>query len=186
MRWQQQQRCLARSVALAPFRDERAMAEKEYIPRQQRMKRHKWLSQEAILAIPQARLCIVLLFQARPSAEKMCWYPTNPHVPLWRSPPGIACESILPRHSMMRTNSPIRSRWRRASFSGLGQGKHFHILLAPVGHPGAAKRSTCHIFPTNGSVEPDPLLDRGTDVRQVAKPMDKTNPVGWCSFSQTL
>ena len=24
------------------------------------------------------------------------------------------------------------------------------------------------------------------DVRQVANPMDKTNPVNWCAFSQTL
>jgi hypothetical protein len=96
--------------------------------------------------------CMILLFQARASlVTKPCRDTCNSHLPLWRSEPGIACESILPRHPMVRTNRPIRSRWRRASFLGLGQGKNFHKLLLPMGGPGAAQRSTCHIFPLNGA-----------------------------------
>ncbi len=65
--------------------------------------------------------------------------------PLRWSPPGVACEPILPTPAMMRTH---RTGWTRRRLSlqlGWSQWKHLHILPTPVSGPGATKCSTCYI-----------------------------------------
>jgi hypothetical protein len=61
------------------------------------------------------------------------------------SEPSIAGEPVLPTPTAMRTHSTRWARRRQNLLLGLNQGKDLNILLAPLGRPGAAKCSTCHI-----------------------------------------
>src|SRR5260370_2258938 len=63
------------------------------------------------------------------------------------SPPSIACEPIVPTPAMMRTDRARRTRWRGWFFWNFCQGKDFDVLAAPMGDPGATKRSACYIHP---------------------------------------
>ena len=80
---------------------------------------------------------------------------------LRRSPPGIAGESVLPTPAVMRTDGTRWARRRRNLWLGLDQGKDLNVLPAPVDHPGAAKRSTCHIHPPHRSNNDGFSLHRG-------------------------
>jgi len=97
--------------------------------------------------------------------QLLCWWSVPPclvhsqksgntsksDAPLRWSPPGVACEPILPTPAMMRTH---RTGWTRRRLSlrlGWSQWKQFHILLTPVSGPGATKCSTCYIHPAHWS-----------------------------------
>src|SRR5439155_16992870 len=67
--------------------------------------------------------------------------------PLRWSQPGIVCEPIVPTPAVMRTHSPWWARSRGSALRSICKLKHLDILSTPVGHPGAAKRSTSHIHP---------------------------------------
>src|SRR5215471_15304377 len=68
---------------------------------------------------------------------------------------GIAGEPVLPIPAVMRTHGTGWTRRGLGLLRRLNQGKDLHILLAPVGHPAAAKCSPGHIHPANW-----PQLDR--------------------------
>lgn len=67
------------------------------------------------------------------------------------SPPGIACEPIKPTPAVMRTHRTRRARGRGNALQPVRKGKHLDILPAPVGDPGATKRSPGHIHPPHRS-----------------------------------
>src|ERR1700686_4999763 len=67
------------------------------------------------------------------------------------SPPGIACESILPTPAVMRTDGTRWARGRGNALHPVRKREDPDVLPAPVGHPGAAKDSPCHIYPAHRS-----------------------------------
>jgi hypothetical protein len=77
-----------------------------------------------------------------------------------RSPPGIACESVLPTPAVMRTH---RTRWagrRGKARRPAGKREDLDVLPAPVSHPGAAKCSPSHIQPPHRSEQDRLVLNK--------------------------
>jgi len=60
----------------------------------------------------------------------------------------------------MRTNGTRWARRRQHLLLGLNQGKDLNVLPTPMGRPGAAKRSTCHIHPSDRSEQDRLALKR--------------------------
>src|SRR5258707_1398116 len=61
------------------------------------------------------------------------------------SPPGIACEPVLPTPAVMRTHGTRWSRSRRNPWLGPKQRKRLKVLPTPSGHPGCTQRQCAHI-----------------------------------------
>src|SRR5207248_9757863 len=101
--------------------------------------------------------------------------------PLRRSPPGIACEPILPTPAMMRTHSTGWTGRRLGLRLGRSRGQHLHILPTPVGGPGTAKRSTGHIYPAHRSEQDGLALNHGRGRQETADRTDPTRPIAFGS-----
>lgn len=85
---------------------------------------------------------------------------SNAHTMLCWSPPCVACKPIMPTPTVMR---PHRTWWasrRGKARRHAGKRKDLDVLLAPVGHPGAAKCSPSHIHPPDRSEQDRFALNR--------------------------
>ena len=106
--------------------------------------------------------------------EKASWWPVPPvlvaseksgntsdgDTQLRWSPPGIAGEPVVPTPAMMRTHGTGWTRRRLGSAACLSKWKDLNVLPTPVGHPGATKRSPCHIHPPHRSEKDRLALNR--------------------------
>ncbi len=105
--------------------------------------------------------------------------PSHGNVQLGWSPPGIACEPVLPTKALMRTH---RTGWTRRGLGlllGPSQGKHLNILPTPVGDPGTAKRSSCHIDPPHRSENDGLARNLGRRRQETADPTFATRPIAF-------
>jgi hypothetical protein len=105
---------------------------------------------------------------------------------LWWSEPGIAVEPVLPTPAVMRTDGTRWARRRRHLCLSLDQGKDLDILPTPVGHPGAAKRSTCHIDPAHRPEQDWLALHHCRRGQETADGTDATSASAFGSWSKTL
>lgn len=64
--------------------------------------------------------------------------------------------------------------------------KHLDILPAPMSHPCAAKRSTCYIYPADGSKKLRISLHRRRTGQETTNGTDPTSPIAFRASSQTL
>ena len=102
------------------------------------------------------------------------------------SPPGVVCEPILPTPAIVRTDGTRWTRRRLGLLLGLSQRKHLNILSAPMGSPGASKRSTGHIYPPHRSEHDRLSLDNGRWGQETADCTDTTSAVAFGSRGQAL
>src|SRR6266571_199335 len=126
--------------------------------------------------------------------KKLLWWPVPPSLlhseksgnasdrdtELRWSPPGVACEPILPTPAMMRTDGTGWTRRRLGLLLGLSQGNHLHIVPTPVGGPGTAKRATGYIYPAHRSENDGLALNNGRRRQETA---NRTDATGSISFS---
>ena len=102
------------------------------------------------------------------------------------SPPGIVCESILPTPAVMRTDGTRWARGRGNALHTVRKREDLDVLPAPVGHPGAAKDSTCHIYPAHRSEQDGLALHHCRSRQEAADGTDATSAISFGPWSQTL
>jgi poly(3-hydroxybutyrate) depolymerase len=105
---------------------------------------------------------------------------------LWRSPPGVACKPISPTPAVMRTHGTRWARGRGNTLPLVDKRKDLDVLPAPVGYPGAAKRSTCHIDPAHRPEQDWLALHHCRRGQETADGTDATSASAFGSWSKTL
>jgi hypothetical protein len=93
------------------------------------------------------------------------------------SPPGIACEPVLPTPAVMRTDGARWARRRQNLLLGLNHGKYLNVLPTPMGHPGAPQGPACHIHPPHRSEHDRLSLNGGRRGQETADRTDSTCPI---------
>ena len=101
----------------------------------------------------------------------------NRNTQLRWSPPGIACKSVTPVPTMMRTHCAWRTRRRGKALRDLGKRDDLDVLTAPMGHPGAAKCSACDIHPLYRSEQNGLVLNQGRWRQKTTDGTDATSTV---------
>ena len=102
------------------------------------------------------------------------------------SPPGIACEPILPTPSMMRADRTRWTRWSKNMLRNFRQRKHLDVLPAPVRYPCATKCSTSHIHSSYRCEKMKILLERRRWREKTADCTHSTSTIAFGFSSQTL